>query len=52
MTAKKRAGAPSRPIPPGACPPLPLATYTTGHVVASLNKALYDDYICLVALNK
>jgi len=23
-----------------------------GHVVASLDKALYDDYLCLVALNK
>ena len=23
-----------------------------GHVVASLNKTLYDDYLCLVALNK
>jgi len=22
-----------------------------GHVVASLNKALYDDYLCLVASN-
>jgi len=22
------------------------------HVVASLDKALYDDYLCLVALNK
>ena len=23
-----------------------------GHVVASLNKTLYDDYLCLVASNK
>ena len=23
-----------------------------GHVVASLDKMLYDDYLCLVALNK
>ena len=23
-----------------------------GHVVASLDKTLYDDYLCLVALNK
>ena len=25
---------------------------TPGHVVASLNKTFYDDYLCLVALNK
>ena len=24
----------------------------TGHVVASFDKALYDDYLCLVASNK
>ena len=24
----------------------------SGHVVASLNKTLYDGYFCLVALNK
>ena len=23
-----------------------------GHVIASLDKTLYDDYLCLVALNK
>ena len=23
-----------------------------GHIVASLDKMLYDDYLCLVALNK